>query len=63
MLQPWQIWHVLLLLAALLPGAAQAEGAPSVRIGEQTLLGIGEADGLASFRGIAYAQPPSARCA
>lgn len=58
MLQPRRIRHVLLLLAALLPGAARAEGAPSVRIGEQTLLGIGEADGVASFRGIAYAQPP-----
>lgn len=58
MTRPRRIRHVLLLLAALLPGAARAEGAPSGRIGEQTLLGVNEADGVASFRGIAYAQPP-----
>lgn len=48
----------LLAVAALpaLHGAAVA--APVVRLGRQVLVGVREAHGVASFRGIAYARPP-----
>ncbi|WP_082698057.1 carboxylesterase/lipase family protein [Novosphingobium fuchskuhlense] len=53
-----RMWRGLALLLALLPGLARAEGAPTVRIGAQTLIGVREPNGTASFRGIAYARPP-----
>lgn len=52
------IWHALALLAACLPALARAEGEPAATFAGQTVIGVREADGVASFRGIAYARPP-----
>ena len=45
-----------LTVCLAIPSAALA--APKVRIGQQELVGIAEAGGVSSFRGIAYARPP-----
>lgn len=45
-----------LALALLLSGAVKAN--PVVRLGSQELVGLHEENGVASFRGIAYARPP-----
>jgi para-nitrobenzyl esterase len=58
LIRRWRLWPILALFAALLPCAARAEGDPAVRIAGQTVIGMREADGIASFRGIAYARPP-----
>jgi para-nitrobenzyl esterase len=54
----WPIGRVLALLIVLLPGLARAESAPTIMIGAQALIGVREANGTASFRGVAYARPP-----
>ena len=52
------IWHALALLTACLPALARAEGEPAATFAGQTVIGVREADGVASFRGIASARPP-----
>lgn len=51
-----QVLCTALLAWLAIPSAAFA--APKVRIGPQELVGIAEAGGISSFRGIAYARPP-----
>lgn len=43
---------------AFCPVSSMAQSGPVVRIGQSELIGIPETDGVSSFRGIAYAQPP-----
>jgi para-nitrobenzyl esterase len=47
-----------LLAAALLIAPAATQAAPVVDLGQQQLVGVLEDNGVASFRGIAYARPP-----
>ena len=49
---------LLLAVAALLAEPGFALAAPVVRVGQQLMVGAAEQDGVASFRGIAYARPP-----
>ena len=47
-----------MLAAAVLAMPGGAAAAPVVHLGQQVLVGVQEAQGVASFRGIAYARPP-----
>ena len=46
------------VLAAVLGTANAAEAGPVVRVGAQHMIGAREANGVAVFRGLAYARPP-----